>query len=377
MTESRLWKLRPAQRDVDSVCYSHNAMRARLRFWLVYSIAWLPLAAGYVRLFVGHLNQTFAEGIRAAIFGVFPAAILGIGVVIICERLPWSIASRVRFLSIHLASSVLYFALWMATAQVLYALDQRIEYGSTRSSLEVLEVGFVTGLLVYVTIAGIVYAIQATERLHAEEARVRQLENLRTRAELEALRAQLNPHFLFNTLHSLMALVRHDPKAAEDALERLATLLRHTLMTTENTDDVALHDELDFIQNYLALERLRLGERLRIEEKIQPETLPYMLPPFTLQPLIENSIKHAIGRRVHGGLLTIRTRRHNGLLQLEVSDDGPGANPDEVAVSGGSGLRIARQRLMTRYKNRATFEVNTGLGKGFCVRIEIPTSEFA
>src|SRR5436190_19666677 len=250
MTESRLWKLRPAQRDVDSVCYNHDLMRGRLQFWLVYSLAWLPFAAGYVRLFVGHLHQTFAEGIKASIFGVLPAAILGIGVVIICERLPWSTVSRVRFLSIHLASSVLYFALWMATTQVLYALDQRIEYGSTRSSLEVLEVGFVTGLLVYVTIAGIVYAIQATERLHAEEARVRQLENLRTRAELEALRAQLNPHFLFNTLHSLMALVRHDPKAAEDALERLTSLLRHTLMTMKDAADVVLSEELDFVESY-------------------------------------------------------------------------------------------------------------------------------
>ena len=80
---------------------------------------------------------------------------------------------------------------------------------------------------------------------------------------------------------------------------------------------------------------------------------------------------------MRGGVLTITTKRHNGLLRLEVLDDGPGANPDEVAISGGSGLRIARQRLMTRYKDRATFEVETGLEKGFCVRIEIPTSEFA
>src|SRR5438552_11367313 len=374
MTESRLWKLRPAQRDVDSVCYSHNAMRARLRFWLVYSIAWLPLAAGYVRLFVGHLNQTFAEGIRAAIFGVFPAAILGIGVVIICERLPWSIASRVRFLSIHLASSVLYFALWMATTQVLYALDQRIEYGSTRSSLEVLEVGFVTGLLVYVTIAGIVYAIQATERLHAEEARVRQLENLRTRAELEALRAQLNPHFLFNTLHSLMALVRHDPQAAEDALEKLATLLRHTLITKGAAQDVLFAEELDFIQNYLALEQIRLGKRLRFEEIIEPNALACQLPPFTLQPLVENAVKHAIATRPEGGLLRVKAERRDGLLILEVVDDGPGAETSELDRSAGSGLKIARQRLATRFGDRASFKVITQPQQGFKVRMEIPAA---
>src|SRR6266705_2303346 len=262
----------------------------------------------------------------------------------------------------------------MATRQVLYALDKRIEYGSTRSSLEVLEVGFVTGLLVYVTIAGIVYAIQATERLHAEEARVRQLENLRTRAELEALRAQLNPHFLFNTLHSLMALVRHDPKAAEDALERLASLLRHTLMTMKDAEDVELSSELDFVENYLALERLRLGDRLHIEKRIQAESLGCRLPPFALQPLIENSIKHAISTQPRGGLLQIGTERRNGVLYVEVLDDGPGAKPEDVEMSNGIGLRIVRQRLLTRYGDQANFRLDTGLGKGFSVRMEIPTS---
>jgi sensor histidine kinase YesM len=239
------------------------------------------------------------------------------------------------------------------------------------------EAGFVTGLMIYITITGIIYAIQATERLRAEEARVTQLENLRTRAELQALRSQLNPHFLFNTLHSLMALVRRDPSALEDALERLAGLLRHTLMTIRDTDDVALSDELDFIENYLDLERLRLGERLRVQQMIQRETLRCAVPPFALQPLIKNSIKHAIGRQAHGGLLTIRAERHDGLLKLEVSDDGAGANPDELVTSTGSGLRIARERLMTRYKDGASFRVSTGPGQGFSVRMEMPARETA
>lgn len=266
----------------------------------------------------------------------------------------------------------------MAAVGVFHGLVQKIQQGASTgsaASATSFDAGMITGLMIYATIGAIVYSIQAMERLRTEEARVAQLESLRTRAELETLRAQLNPHFLFNTLHSLMALVRHDPKAAEDALERLATLLRHTLMTTTETKDVRLREELDFIQNYLALERLRLGERLRVEENIQTDTLDCMIPPLTLQPLVENSIKHAISSQRHGGQLTIKSGRHDGYLELEVLDDGPGANLDDIACSDGAGLKIARQRLVTRYDNRASFEVTTRPGAGFCVRMQIPVSE--
>jgi LytS/YehU family sensor histidine kinase len=267
----------------------------------------------------------------------------------------------------------LYVALWMNAVPFLNAMRRLIQYGSWSYRREgSFQGGFFTGLLIYVTIAGVVYAVQTTERLRAEEARATRAENLRTRAELEALRAQLNPHFLFNMLHSLMTLVRHDPLAAEDALERLASLLRHTLMTMKDADDVALSEELDFVENYLALEHLRLGDRLRIEKRIQAETLGCRLPPFTLQPLIENSIRYAISTQPQGGVLQIKAERRDGLLCIEVCDDGPGARLEEVETSNGIGVRIVRQRLMTRYGDQASFHLETGPGKGFSVRLEIP-----
>jgi sensor histidine kinase YesM len=169
-----------------------------------------------------------------------------------------------------------------------------------------------------------------------------------------------------------MALVRHDPQKAEDALERLASLLRHTLMTIKNADDVLLSQELDFVENYLALEHLRLGDRLRVERTIQPESLKCYLPPFTLQPLIENSIRHAIAPRPRGGSLQIKAERYNGVLCLEVFDDGPGANPEQVETSNGIGVKTVRQRLMTRHGNQASFLLQTQPGKGFSVQIKIP-----
>jgi sensor histidine kinase YesM len=353
-------------------------MHRRYRFWLVYSVAWLPYAASYVSLFVSHLGRSFSEALKDSLFNVLPAALLGVGVVAVCQKLHWSQTHRRRFLLIHFALAWLFVALWLVTAPFLYAMEQRIAHGTwSYQSGYSFQGGFITGLMIYATITGIVYAVQMTERLRAEEARAARAENLRTRAELEALRAQLNPHFLFNTLHSLMALIRHDQQAAEDALERLAALLRHMLMTRRETEDVALSEELDFIENYLALERLRLGERLHVEQHIQPNTLDCRLPPFTLQPLVENSIKHAIAGRTHGGLLTIRAERRDGTLSLEVLDDGPGARQEEVATSSGSGLKIARQRLTTRYRDRANFRVETRPGEGFAVRMEIPWDEAA
>ena len=348
-------------------------MRKPFRFWLIYTIAWLPYAASYVTLFVSHLGQSFPSAIKGSIVNVLPAALLGVPVVALSRRMPWSTKSRYSFLAVHLASASLYVFLWMNAVPFLKATGQSIQSGSwSFTRIGSFQGGFFTGLLIYVTIAGIVYAIHATEQLRMEEARAARAENLRTRAELEALRGQLNPHFLFNTLHSLMALVRHDPEKAEDALERLASLLRHTLMTTKHAEDVLLSQELDFVENYLALEHLRLGDRLRIERNIQPESLECRLPPFTLQPLIENSIRHAIAPQPRGGTLQIKTNRNDSLLCLEVFDDGPGADPDEVDTSNGIGVRTVRQRLMTRYGNRASFHLQTQPGKGFSVQLKIP-----
>lgn len=351
-------------------------MRKSLRFWLVYGIAWLPFAASYFTLFVTHLGRSYLEAFKGSLFNVVPAALFGAGVVIVCRRLPWSPAHRFRFLSIHALLAAAYVVLWVFAAPFLKAVDQRIELGfwkyQTGGSFQG---GLITALMIYVTIAGIVYAIKTNERLRAEEARATRAENLRIRAELEALRAQLNPHFLFNTLHSLMALVRHDPIAAEEALERLASLLRHTLMTMKDAEDVQLSDELDFIDNYLALEHLRLGDRLRIERGIEPETLACRLPPFTLQPLVENSIRHAISTQPAGGLLQIKTERRNGFLSIELLDDGPGANLQDVERSSGIGVKIVRQRLLTRYGHQTTFEIDTAPTKGFAVRMQIPANE--
>jgi signal transduction histidine kinase len=350
-------------------------VRKRFGFWLVYAVAWLPFAASYTTYYVRHLGRPLSEAVLTSLTGILPAALLGVGVIALCARLPWSGKRRALFVSTHLVLGVLYFEVWMGAVRLLSGLEEKIEnagaFGS-RPSAAPFDTGMISGLMIYATIAAIVYGIHAMERLRAEETRVAQLEGLQARAELETLRAQLNPHFLFNTLHSLMALVRHDASAAEGALEKLASLLRHTLMTSSQANDVALRDELDFVQHYLSMERIRFGNRLQVEESVEEAALDCLLPPFTLQPLVENSIKYAISNRRDGGILKITANRHNGALKLEVIDDGPGANAEDLVNSSGSGLRIARQRLNVRYGGGATFQIDTSPGRGFAVRIEIP-----
>ncbi len=206
-------------------------MRRSFRFWLVYSIAWLPYAASYMALFITHLGRTFFEAIKGSILNVLPAALLGIGVVAVCQRLHWSPQRRYRFLSAHLVFASLYVALWMNAVPFLNAAGQLIRYGSWSYSREgSFQGGFFTGLLIYVTIAGIVYAVQTTERLRTEEARATRAENLRTRAELEALRSY------FPKSWTLLRIISHwniyDSVTGcelkrESRLKRLAAASRH------------------------------------------------------------------------------------------------------------------------------------------------------
>ena len=197
------------------------------------------------------------------------------------------------------------------------------------------------------------------------------------RAELANISGKLNPHFLFNTLNSLLILTRKDPAAAEQALFRFSRMMRYVLDTTRSaTDRVPLNDELDFVRDYLALESLRLGERLKVDWKIDPATLGDAIPPLTLQPLVENSIVHGIAPQVAGGTVSIESERRANpdVLALTVRDDGAGcAWPPPVAAKvGGVGLSALRRRFELDFEGSALLDVESAPGRGFRVEILIP-----
>jgi len=164
-------------------------MRQTFRFWLVYAIAWLPFVASYLILLVIHLGRPLIESIKPTIITSVPPVLLGIGVVAICDRFRWRPQRRVGFFATHLSLAVLYFVLWMSSVQTLSALDRKIAHplpSDSGLSDSPFEVSFVTGFLIYVAIAGAVYAMQTVEKLRVEQARVAELENLSTRVHEEA-----------------------------------------------------------------------------------------------------------------------------------------------------------------------------------------------
>jgi len=189
------------------------------------------------------------------------------------------------------------------------------------------------GVVVYAAVAAGFNGVLQSRRARAAAVAAAQAESALARAELAAISGKLNPHFLFNTLNSLIALTRKDAQAAEAALMRFSGMLRYVLDTKRSsTDRVTLADEIAFVRDYLALESLRLGTRLSVDWQLDPDTLADEIPPLSLQPLVENSILHGVAPRVRGGSITIASGRDASKrgLALRVEDDGPGCDPAQL-----------------------------------------------
>ena len=211
----------------------------------------------------------------------------------------------------------------------------------------------------------------------------RQLEEqgrLLLEARLDALQRQINPHFLFNTLNSITSLIRLKPDLAREMIGKLANILR--VLLKDRDAFVPLREELSFIDDYLAIEVVRFGEKLRVVKEIAEETMDVVVPSMLLQPLIENSIKHGLEPRIHGGTVTLRSRIVGSRLVLEVEDDGLGIPPErvmnEVAPDTlrrpglGVGMRNVRERMQVLYGGLATVEMNGRPGRGTQVMLSMP-----
>ncbi len=345
------------------------------RFWLWYALAWLDLAGLYCVVFMVTGQDPFLKAAVGSLIYVLPMALAGAGALPIFRRLDWSGDHRLRFVATHAALAVAFGLGVTAANYALFSLLHRVHgdlFGPVRFNLAYATWGTLMGILIYGVLAGVCSGMLLHRRMREQEARAARATALHTEAELRALRAQLNPHFLFNTLHTLLALVRHDPRAAEESLEQFGDLLRYTLDTQKNGEVVPLGEELAFVDNYLALERLRLGERLRLEVEIDETVRDRRVPAFCLQPLVENAIRHAIAPRAAGGRLLVRARRDGDALLLEVADDGPGARAGALGDAAGLGLRLVRERLAARYGSAAALDVDTGPGRGFRATIRIP-----
>lgn len=241
-------------------------------------------------------------------------------------------------------------------------------YGSIDTSaarLGIWRVGLV--ITVVVMMASLTYD-RLREHVRAVELREQAAQQALLRAQLESLQARINPHFLFNALNTVASLVEDDPERAVEAIERLSALLRHSLEGARE-ERVALRRELEAVRGYLALEGLRFGARLRHEVVVEPGLEGVLVPPFVLQPLVENAVKHGIASRREGGRVAVTIEGDERALRVVVEDDGPG---NSQAPGTRSGNEMLRQRLGLLYGAAATFEAGPGAEGGFRVELTIP-----
>jgi LytS/YehU family sensor histidine kinase len=224
------------------------------------------------------------------------------------------------------------------------------------------------GCVFYLLAASFHYVSLAQEASRQAEARALETSILARDAELKALKAQVNPHFLFNSLNSISALTSIDPARARDMCVLLGDFLRLTLGLGEK-NLVRFSDELELLEKYLAIEKVRFGDRLRMHEEIQEDSKACLLPPLLLQPLIENAVKHGIAGLPEGGDVRLAVQRQNGRLAILVENSwDPEAPPRR---SGGLGLKNVQQRLEARYGKDASVRVNTD-GELFQVSLSLP-----
>ena len=228
-------------------------------------------------------------------------------------------------------------------------------------------------MMFYWAVVGASHAYDFHRESQAQKLAAAHLQTRLAEASLQSLQRQLHPHFLFNTLHSISALIPRDPEAADAVLGQLSDLLRLTLDRI-GTQELPLKEELDFVQKYVEIERTRFGERLRVEFDVAPETLDAAVPNMLLQPLVENAIRHGIARKVGGGRVDITARRENGDLCLEVRDTGPGLAEVKQGLSKGVGLANTRSRLEHLFGERHSLDFSEPAGGGLAVKIVIPFS---
>jgi two-component system LytT family sensor kinase len=228
-----------------------------------------------------------------------------------------------------------------------------------------------TALIVLVTVLAVATPIRIWNSARIEH-RLQEQEKLLLAAKIEALKSQINPHFLFNTLASISSLIRSQPDMARTLIIKLSGLLRRLMRSHQHF--VTLREELESIDEYLDIEVARFGPKLRVRKDIGPDTIGVVVPSMILQPLVENSIKHGLSRKVGPGLIVIRSRRQHGRVSIEIEDDGMGFVVErlEAPMASGIGLANVRERLRVIYGATYQLTLTSEPGRGTTARIEVP-----
>jgi LytS/YehU family sensor histidine kinase len=228
-------------------------------------------------------------------------------------------------------------------------------------------------LLVYCVIFGARQTFRYYKHYLDSELRLERMERNFSEARLNALRMQLDPHFLFNALNTVSSQVEHDPRLARTMIEHLGDLLRLSL-DARDRQEIPLAEELAFLDHYLAIQKTRFAENLRIEIQVAPEVKYALVPSLILQPLVENAIRHGVSRRASGGTVTVIAEQEGKQVHIRITDDGVGLPPEwALETSSGTGLSVTQERIVGLHPNGSSrFSVRPRSGGGTEVEISLP-----
>ncbi|HUD72540.1 MAG TPA: histidine kinase [Dongiaceae bacterium] len=332
------------------------------------------LAGAAVALAVGMLRQGGPE-VTTVLIGILFGNVVGFTVLITSTVLPprlravgpWARAALVglSLLSGAIAGTIL--VLYLFPLFVLRDLRVAATIGAINAVL-----ALVVGFVVHVYEALRWRLAESLREVEEVRLRAARLSEQAARAELAALQARINPHFFFNTLNTISALAEEDPRQAAEIVQTLAELFRYTFKVAESRP-VPFEEELAFVMRYLTIEQARFGERLRVEREVEPRALGVPVPGLILQPLVENAVGHGIAPLRQGGTVRIRAACRDGLLAVEVLDDGRGLRTGVDPMREGHGLDNVRQRLVTLYGEAGRLTLGPGPGgKGAVARLVIP-----
>ena len=341
----------------------------------MFLIAWMTYGAYRIThlLLIKVVDPTDPPSLTVRIgLGILDGMLVGLGMLLLVavgERLPIERPNRIRNIVVHALLSI---ACSIATLTVLFVIGRVVAPEVQPMSLVVFILQSLSNMLfAFLTLAAIVQAAAYQRRYHDREVDALRLHAELSAARLESLRAKLHPHFLFNTLNGISDLIFTDPRTADALVLRLAQLLRATLDTVD--DEISVRQELELLNAYLDIERVRFGDRLRVSIDAGRAAIDARIPPFLMQPLAENAIQHGIAPRATGGSLTLRAYvrpdEPASTLVLELSDDGVGM-PDDARE--GIGLSVTRQRLRTLYRGAGALTVGPRAGGGTVATIEVP-----
>jgi two-component system, LytTR family, sensor histidine kinase AlgZ len=339
--------------------------RSRLALYLGASVA---LVAAVGVLIVDGRGYT-----NTAIF-VLPLAllqsVLGLSAWYPCRAAPIGGRSASAIILTHTAGAAVAAGIWTGAATAHARFLERVRPGFSPITERQLATWFALGMLFYLLAVAVHYAVIAFERSMENERRTLALEITAREAELRALRSQVDPHFLFNSLNSIASMCGSDANAAREMAALLADFFRETLRAG-GREAISVQEEVDLAAKYLAVERQRFGDRLRFHPRVAPEIAGALVPPLLIQPLVENAVRHGIAHRVEGGTVEIEALRRQGTLCIRVTNE---ADADRPALRGENlGLRNVSDRLRARYGREARLDISEAEGI-FSAEVSIPLS---